>query len=140
VTRVPLVFLDANILFSAALGGPSFDLLLELGRTGRVRLVTSPACGREARTNLERKRSDRIEALDDLVLSTIAVVPVDAAPQKAWAQGHVDRADVHVLAAARALGADVLITGDVSHFGHLMERSRFPLRVRTVRAFLIQGP
>lgn len=42
VRRSPLVFIDANILFSAAIG-PSFVLLLELAGTHRISLVTSEA-------------------------------------------------------------------------------------------------
>src|SRR6266516_1591852 len=34
-------FLDANVLFSAALRGPAFELLWELERAGRIRFVTS---------------------------------------------------------------------------------------------------
>ena len=37
-------------------------------------------------------------------------------------------------------GADVLITGDLKHFGALMERDDLPLRVRSPRAFLLEGP
>jgi hypothetical protein len=45
-----------------------------------------------------------------------------------------------VVAAAIEAAADVLLTGDMAHFGPLMNRSDLPLRIRTVRAFLIEGP
>lgn len=47
-----VIFLDANILFSAALGGPAFGLLLELGSKGSLKLTTSRECLIEARTNI----------------------------------------------------------------------------------------
>lgn len=57
-----------------------------------------------------------------------------------WASALVHAGDIHVLAAARAVQADVLVTGDLRHFGHLMDRSDLALRMRTVRAFLEEGP
>ena len=42
------VFLDANVLFSAAVGGPAFELIWELARRGLIRLVTSAHCRAEA--------------------------------------------------------------------------------------------
>jgi predicted nucleic acid-binding protein len=141
VSGPPLVFLDANILFSAALGGPAFEPLLELAGKERIRLATSRACLIEAETNLERKRPDRRGALT-AVLDHVSVAPADEAADEhlAWAASLVQADDVHVLAAARRAGADVLLTGDTRHFGALMERDDLGLRVRTPRAFLLEGP
>jgi len=50
------VFLDANILFSAALQGEAFVLLWELPKSGKTVLLTSPYCALEARENIIRKR------------------------------------------------------------------------------------
>jgi len=47
--------------------------------------------------------------------------------------------DAPVLAAALAARADVLVTGDLKHFGALMDRDDLPLRVRSPRAFLLEG-
>ncbi len=139
MSTAPLLFLDANVLFWAALGGPAFDLLLELAGRGRIRAVTSTACELEAAVNLSRKHPDRLESLDE-VLHTVRVEDVDPETHAPWASALVHGGDVHVLAAARALGADVLVTGDVTHFGGLMERADLPLKVRTPRAFLLEGP
>ena len=49
-------------------------------------------------------------------------------------------ADAHVLEAAWSAGADALIIGDVRDFGALMARDGLGLRVRTPRAFLLDGP
>jgi predicted nucleic acid-binding protein len=143
VRRAPVAFLDANVLFSACLGGGSFELLIRLGREGAVRLVTSSICEREARANLARKYPDKVADLDPL-LRVVNVLDPAAAEHRAWAAACVHTGDVHVLAAARAVGADVLVTGDRAHFGHLMDlpigSDEVPIRVRTVRAFLEEGP
>ena len=143
VRKAPVAFLDANVLFSACLGGGSFELLIRLGREGRVRLVTSSTCEREARANLARKYPDQVAGLDPL-LQVVDVLDTAATEHRAWAAAHVHIGDVHVLAAARAVGADVLVTGDRTHFGHLMDlpagSDAMPIRVRTVRAFLEEGP
>lgn len=139
VTAAPLVFLDANVLFSAAVGGETFDLLLEIAHRGKVRFVTSRACELEARRNLERKRPDRAEALAG-ILRAAPSADVDPSEHIAWARALVGDADAHVLAAARTLNAVTLVTGDLTHFGPLMERGELPLTIRTPRAFLIEGP
>jgi predicted nucleic acid-binding protein len=139
VTATPLVFLDANVLFSAAVGGEAFDLLFELARRGKVRFVTSRSCELEARRNLERKRPDRAEGLAD-VLRVAPPADVDPSEHVAWARALVGDADGHVLAAARILAAVTLVTGDLTHFGPLMERGDLPLTVRTPRTFLMEGP
>lgn len=139
MTAPPLVFLDANILFSAAIGGPAFELLLDLARAGSIGLATSRACVLEAGRNLERKRSDCRPALTDLL--TLVSIDAQEHPEHVdWATGLVDPEDVHVLAGARAVGADALLTGDLTHFGPLMERDDLGLHVRTLRAFLLEGP
>jgi predicted nucleic acid-binding protein len=61
-------------------------------------------------------------------------------PHAEWATNLVHPDDVHVLAAARRVGARVLITGDITDFGHLMKRDDLAVRVRTLRAFLLEGP
>ena len=139
MTSAPLVFLDANVLFSAAVGGEAFDLLFELAQRGKVRFVTSRACELEARRNLERKRPDRTEALID-ILRAAPPADVDPAEHVAWARDLVGDADAHVLAAARSLAAVTLVTGDLTHFGPMMDRGDLPLTIRTPRAFLLDGP
>jgi uncharacterized protein len=140
VSGPPLVFLDANILFSAALGGPAFELLLGLARGNAIRLTPSRACVIEAETNLERKRPDRQDALSPILAAISIQTDVEADEHLTWATGLVDPDDVHVLAAARRASADVLLTGDTTHFGRLMERHDLGLKVRTPRAFLLEGP
>jgi predicted nucleic acid-binding protein len=133
------VFVDANVLFSAALGGPAFDLIWELARKRRIRLSTSATCRAEARANLERKRPGAAGRLAPL-LRDVEIVPEPTAREIAAAERLVVQKDAPVLGAALAAAADVLVTGDVKHFGALMARGDLPLRGRTPRAFLLEGP
>ena len=132
------VFLDANVLFSAALGGPAFALLWELAKGGRIDLCTSTYCLSEAEQNLAWKRLDTLDRYHTL-MAAVVTVP-EAISDLPWAEGLVVSKDAPVLAAAARAGAEALITGDLTHFGPLMERNDLPLRVRTVRAFLLEGP
>ncbi len=138
MTSGPLVFCDANVLFSMALGGEAFALMLELAERGRVRYVTSRVCALEAERNLLRKRPEAAGAIDG-VMAIVAVADVDPSEHLAWAAEVVGASDAHVLAAARSLHAAVLVTGDRTHFGTAMERTDLPLRIRTPRTFLLEG-
>ena len=128
------VFLDANILFSAALGGSSFKLIWELAEKGKIDLLTSRYCRVEAERNLSRKRPEAQGYLREL-LAQVREVPdalfpvIELLPEK----------DIPVYAAAVANKADVLLTGDTKHFGRLMARNDLPLQVRAVRNFLLEG-
>ncbi len=133
-----IVFLDANVLFSAALRGPAFELIWELAQLGRIRLVTSTHCRIEASANIERKRPRSAARLDRLLME-VEPAPNPTAQQIAEARRLVPEKDAPVLAAAVAVGAVVLVTGDLKHFGGLMERDDLPLRVRSPRAFLLEG-
>ena len=58
------VFLDANILFTAAYSPDGLSaLLIELGAAGRVTLLTSPLAIVEAERNLEAKRPSALPTL-----------------------------------------------------------------------------
>lgn len=134
----PRIFLDANILFSAALGGPAFELLWELAARGRVALVTNPGCVAEARVNLERKRAAALPSLLVRLAAVGVAEDVEAASDRALDLLPPD--DAVVLDAAWRARADVLVTGDLRHFGALMRRRDLGLRVLTVRDFLLEGP
>jgi len=130
------VFLDSNVLFSAALGGGPFGLLWEIAGTGRVQLVTTAYCLAEASDNLKHKKPDAIEHYNKL-MRAVGEVP-DGQAHLAWASKLVAAKDAPVLAAAVAAGVDILLTGDLKHFSHLMQRDDLTLRVRTVRTFLLE--
>jgi predicted nucleic acid-binding protein len=120
-------------------GGPAFELIRELARGGRIRLLTSALCRVEAAANLERKRPRSATRLGRL-LSDVSLAPEPPAETLASARRFVTEKDAPVLAAALAARADVLVTGDLKHFGPVMERDDLPLRVRSPRAFLLEGP
>lgn len=111
------IFLDANILFSAALADGAMRTLLSLLRDRQHVLVASPSVLIEASRNLERKAAP-------VALSDLAVIRATLeASNREHGDGSVtDTAwlpakDRHVLAAAIALKCDALITGDKTHFG-----------------------
>ena len=142
MTAPPVVFLDANVLFSATLGGPVFTSILELTDVAAVDLVSTRTCVAETVVNLERKRPGSVGALAAVLLHVRLMDPAvnDLRPFIDDAASLVGDDDAHVLASALTLRASVLVTGDVKDFGHLMERGELPLRVRTPRAFLIEHP
>jgi hypothetical protein len=72
-------------------------------------------------------------------LSDVDLAPELPSQVLAPARRFVAEKDAPVLAAARAARADVLVTGDLKHFGALMDRDDLPLRVRSPRAFLLEG-
>jgi uncharacterized protein len=109
------IFLDANVLFSAA--------YLELSGLARlwtledVELLSSAYAVEETRRNLA---IDRTEALPRLELLTAAISLVDA-PQSLKLPGNIrlDQKDQPILLAAINAKADYLLTGDARHFAHL---------------------
>jgi predicted nucleic acid-binding protein len=128
------VFLDANVIFSAALGGESFGLLWGALKGGVITACTSPQCIDEARRNVTKKRPAALDRLEAAFLD-VELLP---APQQlvSWAEAKLPEDDAWVLAGAVEAGAHVLLTGNTRHFGWMMERSDLPLRVRTVRVYL----
>ncbi len=126
------VFLDANVLFSAAWRRASG--LARLWEIASLHLVTSPYAADEAERNLARKRPDalvRLTALVQRVEITSALVQLD--------DGHgLPPKDVPILAAAVASRCEVLLTGDVADFGHLIGRALQGVRVLTVSQLLAE--
>ncbi len=133
VRKVVIVFLDANILFSAALGGESFSLLWDLAQQGKIILLSSPYCMIEARRNIERKRPQALSNFEEKLSGVHSVVSRITMNF----QSDLNDKDRPVFDDAIAAGVDVLLTGDVRHFGLLMKRSDLPLRVMTLRTFLL---
>ena len=115
------IFLDANILFSAAKSaGAIRQLLRQLNERGHT-LVADDYVATEARRNLARKAgSDAIPYLDALLLQ-IEVNHAQHSPQRAgFPQTDADwlpEKDRPVLLAAIALHCDALVTGDRTDFG-----------------------
>ena len=117
------VFLDANVVFSAAyMESGSPRALFEVARAGGCVLMSSAFALEEARRNLLAKRPDRVVALDRLVHGLhVAAEPSRRAVDWALSLGLPDK-DAPILAAALDARAQLLVTGDVTHFGHLYGR------------------
>ena len=125
---MPRAVLDTNVLVSALIspGGPSAALLLEL-RAGAFELVASPTLLTELREVLEREKFRRYAtgadaaAYVDLIRheATILDDPMPSArPLSA------DPDDEYLVDLARAVAADVLVSGDA----HLLDlRDRLPV-------------
>ncbi|HZL18636.1 MAG TPA: PIN domain-containing protein [Polyangia bacterium] len=124
------VFLDANVLFSAAWRAESG--LLRFWKLPLV-LVSSPYAITEAERNLSRKRPEalaRLEALLEPIELVDALTPIDASGLPAK--------DVPILAAAVAGRCQVLVTGDVTDFGHVLGQTVLGVRVLTPSMLLAE--
>jgi predicted nucleic acid-binding protein len=119
--RGPVIFLDANILFSAAHSPEGRSAaLFALARQRYCRLVTSRYALEEARRNLADKYPGALARLKALTNWIHLCAEADALRlEKARSVGLEDPMDVPILASA--LGhADFLVTGDLKHFGSWM--------------------
>jgi predicted nucleic acid-binding protein len=127
------VFLDANILFSAAKSDGAVRRLLEL------LLARGHACWvdgyvvEEARRNLAAKFPEGVSALERQLASLRVARAHPRARDPDLAVGlPVPEKDRAVLAAAIHLGCEALVTGDRSHFGALYRQ--------TIRGVAIHSP
>lgn len=111
------VFLDANVLYSAALAGSRMREFLNVLKQ-HAEFVTSAYALEEARRNLESNSPERAKALFEfmniVVLTHTAIegLAIDLAEK-----------DKPILAAAVAARCTHLLTGDRMHFGHLYGKS-----------------
>ena len=117
------VFLDANVLFSAARSaGSPLHGFFRLAEAGMWELVASPFALDEARRNIARKHPAQARELERLI-ARIAVCREAGAEEVLWARstGLPDK-DAPILAAAVQAKADILVTGDRTDFGRFYER------------------
>ena len=126
------VFLDANVLFSAAYVPGS--RLLDLWSLDDVELVTSLFALEEAGRNLSAHNPEGISALDDLASKTtiVAGTRVGQPPEDVEL---TDR-DVPILLAAIDSGCDYLLTGDKRHFDALYGKTIGGVLVQTPAQYL----
>jgi predicted nucleic acid-binding protein len=117
------LFLDANVLFTGALspGGRSASLVA-LAEAGLCEILTSPHALTEARHNLALESPDASRRLEAEILPVLRVV-AEAGPEavRLGTDHGLPLKDAPILGAALQAGADVLVTGDSRHFGHLYE-------------------
>jgi uncharacterized protein len=117
------VFLDANVLFSAAYRETgSVRAFFALAATGACKLVSSAHAMEEARRNIAAKHPGRSLDLEAL-LAQIELCPEPSTATIAWAaQQGLPPKDAPILAAAIEARCQVLATGDRSDFGVLLGR------------------
>lgn len=117
------VFLDANVLFSAAyLEQGSMRAFFDLADAGACSLVSSAHAIEEARRNIASRYPSCAADLDRLV-SRLEVCPEPQASTVGRAAKHgLPAKDAPILAAAIEAGCHVLATGDRRDFGALFGR------------------
>jgi len=124
------VFLDANVLFSAAYREGAG--LQALWKNTDLELITSGYAAEEARRNLDtdERRSRLAELLSAVrVESEAPLLPLPAGIRLA-------EKDAPILRAAIAAGATHLLTGDLRDFGHLLGRRVAGIEIQTPGDFL----
>ena len=117
------VFLDANVLFSAAYreAGPS-RALFTLANAGHCVLVSSAHAIEEARRNLGAKNPGSLPDLERLIRE-VEVCAAPGAGTVAWAAGEgLPPNDAPILAAAIEARCNILATGHRKDFGALFGR------------------
>jgi predicted nucleic acid-binding protein len=131
------IFLDANVLFSAAYNTSNgLRGFFSLADVGVSELISSAFALDEARCNIARKHSAQTPELEQLI--TRITVCREAAPDAvrwAHATGLPDK-DAPILAAAVQAKANMLVTCDRAHFGMLYECKVGGVEVLTPRAAL----
>jgi len=120
-----VAFLDANVLFSAALD-PQGHVAAALKKSG-TRLVTSPYAIEEARRNLSGAELPALSAL----LETVGLAHDSFGPLPPGVEPVAK--DVPVLASAIAADADFLVTGDAKHFGRFFGKTICGVKILRVR-------
>ena len=120
---VDRVFLDANVLFSAAYRPDTG--LGHLWKLGRTDLITSRYALEEALANLpEPEQGRRLAAL----MESVTLVP-EAADERLPADVELPPKDRPILTAALRAEASHLVTGDLTHFGPYLGRSVQGVRI-----------
>jgi len=125
------VFLDANVLFSAVYREQAG--LLRLWRLTGVELMTSDYAAQEAAGNLtDPAQRSRLTKL----LKTLAIIPHSCGMPSLPAGVHLPEKDIPILQAALAVGAAILLTGDVIHFGRYFGKTVGGIRIMPPGDFL----
>lgn len=117
------VFLDANVLFSAAYRDTgSVRAFFALADAGACTLVASAYAIEEARRNVALKHPQRVRDLEALI-AAVETCPEPSSATLAWASrsGLRDK-DAPILAAAVDAHCHILATGDRTDFASLFGR------------------
>lgn len=112
------IFLDANVLFSAAKSDGAVQRLLVLLTEAGHECWADGYVTEEARRNLAAKAVERLPVLDAL-LGRLHLAQIHPGPAELSLATVLPEKDRPVLAAAIRLGCEALVTGDRTHFGEL---------------------
>jgi len=126
------IFLDANILFSAANPSGSIRQLVNIVREAGHQCWADEQVIREAHRNLFLKQRERIPDFERLLTEIHCAGKPSDAPFVQLIEAPLPENDRQVLAAAIALECDAFVTGDQAHFG--------PLYGKTVKGVRIYSP
>lgn len=114
------LFLDANVLFSAAHKPDSAQgLLIDFAERQLIDAVSSSYAFDEALRNLTRKSPDAVAARWSRINSLVQASAEPDADLLTWAATVVVAKDAPILACAVRAQVDWLVTGDRRDFGHL---------------------
>lgn len=127
------IFLDANVLFSAAKSDGAVrrlpDLLIEAGHE----CWADGFVAEEARRNLAAKFPDGLPVLDAL-LSRLRIGPIHAPDPALEDALPLPEKDRPVLAAAIRHRCEALVTGDRTHFGRLYGKAIHGVTIHSPRS------
>ncbi|HJS06371.1 MAG TPA: PIN domain-containing protein [Pirellulales bacterium] len=127
------IFLDANVLFSAAKSDGSVrQLLMLLEKSGHECCVDAYVI-EEARRNLVAKAPDRVVALEKL-LPRMKKAGVQRSNLALEASLPLPAKNRPVLAAAIGQSCTALVTGDRTHFGALYGRTIHGVTIHSPRS------
>lgn len=126
------VFLDANVLFSAAYSEGS--RLLELWSLDNVELITSLFAIEEAKRNISTYNPAGVARFNELT-SKMTIVPGTRTDKLPEGIELVDK-DVPILLAAIDSGCAHLLTGDKRHFGEFYGKKIGGVLVQTPGQYL----
>ena len=130
------IFLDANILFSAAKSDGAVRQLLRLTMDAGHECWVDPYVEAEARRNLEAKALKSVATLERLLAECHSAPFRPITPEIDQALVALPEKDRPVLAAAIRLGCEVLLTGDKRYFGSLYSRRVRGVAVPSPASFL----
>jgi predicted nucleic acid-binding protein len=131
VRALDRVFLDANVLFSAAYGSPKISTLWDRARSGPCRLLVSRYAIEEARRNLgdPAHHATLARLVEDVTV-------VDEPPSGVRCPIALPDDDRAVFLAALAAGATHFLTGDARHYGAHFDAQVAGMRIQTPAAYL----
>ncbi|MEK7208168.1 MAG: DNA-binding protein [Patescibacteria group bacterium] len=126
------VFLDANVLFSAALPKSRVRRLIRIANR-RATLLTNTYAAEEARRNLACKKAGLVPAFEKLLLGCEMV-----GEMRMFLSAPLARKDIPILGGAIAGNASHLLTGDERDFGALFGKTIQGVRVVSPHMFAVE--